>query len=887
MIPASARRAARRARALGRGARVTIGSRLLVLLGATAALSTVLALFLLDRSLGMDLEKAAHERLARATTAADQLLAQHLEASAERYAAISGTPQFRANLEAGHQPTLVYHAERLVRRHGAALVAFLDADDQPVARAGTAGLLENALLQTPVGDAPDAPAAALTEHEGRLYVTSSVPLRTAGRRVGRLLAVDPLATELLEEWSALCGAQVAVGASHGPEAEALVETVRRAGPLEVRVATSVAAERAALRNARANLIAAGLVAFLVALAAGTAVGRRLVLPIRTIQKAAERIGAGEFETRLEIDRTDEIGDVARALNGMLDRLEVTQGRLASAQRFAHLGSWTIDIGSGALEGSEEFRRIFELRPGHGPLSWRLMVERAHPGDRTALEAALERCIQHGQAFQLDHRTLLHDGTERILHTQGEALAANGGPPRVEGTAQDITERKLVEDQVRYLAYHDSLTGLANRRLFEERLHLALEEARHVERGVGVIFLDIDHFKIINDTLGHSYGDELLKQVADRLVRCVYGAHGPERPGALVARLGGDEFTILIPEQESPAESRGVAERVLGSLARPFDVRGQEVIVTGSLGVTTWPEDGESVEDLLRNSDTAMYHAKQRGRNNFQFYAESMQEAAFHRLRLESKLRRALEREELELYYQPRVDAATGRVTALEALLRWRDPEHGVRLPDEFIPLAEETRLIRPIGAWVLRTAVAEAMRWPGDDGPPLRVSVNLSVHQVEEDGFVGTVAAALAETGLDPSRLELEITESTLMRDEERAVRLLGQLKEMGLELSLDDFGTGYSSLSYLKQLPIDKLKIDQAFVRDIPDDPNDMAIAEAVIAMGKALGLRVIAEGVETEEQAGFLRDKGCEFAQGFYFSKPLSADQIAELIDAKRATA
>jgi diguanylate cyclase (GGDEF)-like protein len=648
------------------------------------------------------------------------------------------------------------------------------------------------------------------------------------------------------------------------------------GGYELRVATSLEPERAALASSRLSLLAAGIGAVLAAALTSAVAANRFVVPIRRIQELAERITQQDFSQRLHMERGDEIGDVARAFDGMLERLAHTQGRLASAQHFARLGNWSIDLSSGELEGSEEFRRILQIDASEPAVSYEILIDRTHPDQRGALQRGREACMKDGLSVQLDHRIRLAAGGERVLHTRGARSTDAGQPARVEGTIQDITERKQIEDEVRYLAYHDVLTGLGSRRLFEERLALALR-ARTQDHSIGVMFLDLDHFKIINDTLGHSHGDQLLREVAARLVRCTSSGNGGSQgrhSGGLVTRQGGDEFTILVDRIEDPTELRQLAERILVALKPPFDLQGQEVSITGSIGIAICPQDGHSTGDLLRSSDTAMYQAKREGRDRLQFYTEEMQEAAFKRLHLESQLRHALDRNEFEVYYQPRVAVETGRVVALEALLRWRDAERRMRGPAEFIPLAEETGLIRPIGEWVLRRAVRDAQTWQGTT--PLRISVNLSLHQIDDESFVDTVANVLAETQFDPGLLELEITESVLMRDEERAIGVLTELKQQGVQLSMDDFGTGFSSLSYLRVLPIDTVKIDRSFVRRVATDSDDNALVSAIISMAKVLRLSVTAEGVEDTEQRDCLVELGCDELQGFLFSAPVPAADV-----------
>jgi diguanylate cyclase (GGDEF)-like protein len=446
-------------------------------------------------------------------------------------------------------------------------------------------------------------------------------------------------------------------------------------------------------------------------------------------------------------------------------------------------------------------------------------------------------------------------------------------------------RRQAEDRIRQLAYYDDITGLPNRAFFKERLSQVLETARRHGRSLALLFLDLDNFKRINDTLGHSVGDDLLIEVARRLLAnlrtsdaIAQGAAVPDREG--LARLGGDEFTVLLSELAQAKDAGLVAARLLEALSRPLVLGGHEITVTMSIGVAVYPDDGGDVETLLKSADMAMYFAKRQGRNGFQFYTEAMHSAALERLTMENCLRRALELGEFSVHYQPVMDIATGEVSGVEALARWHSAQLGDVSPAEFIPLAEETGLILPIGDWVLRTACAQCKAWR-DAGIALpRVAVNISVLQFAQDGFAEHVAAIVAEAGLEASALELEITESLLMKDGEAALITLRELKDLGVHLAIDDFGTGYSSLSYLKQFPIDRLKIDRTFVCAVNTDPQDQAIATAVIAMADSMHLEVTAEGVETEGQLQFLSEHKCKEAQGYYLSRPLSAPQAGTFL-------
>ena len=430
---------------------------------------------------------------------------------------------------------------------------------------------------------------------------------------------------------------------------------------------------------------------------------------------------------------------------------------------------------------------------------------------------------------------------------------------------DITERKEAEARMRHIAQHDSLTGLPNRLSLLMRLGQLLPEARRHGWKVGMMFIDLDRFKIINDTLGHQVGDEMLREVACRLSSVV-------RETDFVARLGGDEFVVILPGINSPADAALVASKIVNALATPIEAEGHELHTSPSIGISLFPDDGPDGDAILKNADTAMYHAKSAGRNNYQFFAADMNQQATERLDIERKLRHAIGRNELALVYQPQF-GADNRATGVEALLRWHHPVDGMISPDRFIPIAEETGMIVEIGDWVMLTACRDMKHWIDSGLVPLRVAVNVSARQLRRRDFCETVAGALAESGLPAELLELEITESSVMENPQEAIHILERLGRMGVSLAIDDFGTGYSSLAYLKLFPIDHLKIDRSFVRDIEHDLNDRAIAFGTIALAHSLGLNVIAEGVETEDQLELLRSNGCDEVQGYLFSKPLSS--------------
>lgn len=456
---------------------------------------------------------------------------------------------------------------------------------------------------------------------------------------------------------------------------------------------------------------------------------------------------------------------------------------------------------------------------------------------------------------------------------------------LERSIRYAVERKVAEEQIMRAAYYDHLTQLPNRVLFNDRLKCTIELAGRNRRTAAILFLDLDNFKRINDTLGHRTGDLLLKDTADRLTGCMRKSDtisryhvDPSIP--TVARLGGDEFIFLLPEIRHCEDIITVVKRIMDVMSYPFSLECQEVFVTISVGIAVYPLDGINVDTLLKNADTAMYHAKSQGKNNFQFYEQSMNAAALKKLTLENQLHKALERQEFLVYYQPQMDMRTGEIIGTEALIRWQHPDMGMIPPDEFIPLAEETGLIIPIGEWVLHTACAQNMAWQAAGLPPVCVAVNISTHQLMHKNFISYVTQVLAETGLPSHYLELEITESIMMLNIDTNLGIIHALKDMGLRFAIDDFGIGFSSFNYLKRLPLDAIKIDRSFVQDITTNPDDATIVTAMIAMSHSLNLRVIAEGVETEEQQVFLREQGCDFLQGYLLSHPVPSAEFERFL-------
>jgi diguanylate cyclase (GGDEF)-like protein/PAS domain S-box-containing protein len=466
------------------------------------------------------------------------------------------------------------------------------------------------------------------------------------------------------------------------------------------------------------------------------------------------------------------------------------------------------------------------------------------------------------------------GLESWYSVSGEPVFdAAGKFTGYRGVGRDITAKKLDERRIRHLASHDALTGLPNRTAFSELLNAARAAARRHAHSLAVMFVDLDRFKVINDTLGHEAGDVVLQQAARRLRHTL-------RASDVVARLGGDEFVVMLPEVTDGSHAETAARKVLAALVQPLHVQGRELALTASIGICLYPQDGEDEQALMKNADSAMYRAKEAGKNIYKFHSGTSERRALERLAMETSLRRGVERGQFFLHYQPRVSVRSGAVTGIEALVRWRHPDLGVVPPGEFIALAEETGCIGEIGRWVLSAACAQAARWQRQGAGAVPMAVNVSARQFANDDLVAQVDEALDASGLDPALLELEITESVMAQNVERAAQVLAGLRALGVKLALDDFGTGYSALAHLKRFPIDTLKIDRAFVMGLPDNVEDAAIAQAIIAMGRSMRLVVVAEGVETPEQHAFLQAHGCDEVQGFLLSRPLEPEQCLDFL-------
>lgn len=612
------------------------------------------------------------------------------------------------------------------------------------------------------------------------------------------------------------------------------------------------------------------------------------------------------QARLKLDHLDELvrgrtRDL-RGANELLmheigERQQLEASLRASVSRYAlaaaatNDGLWDWDLVRDSVFYSPRWQAMIGYEDGEmgtAPAEW---LDRVAIEDRPVLQRAIEQHLAgHSPQLAVEYRIRHRDGQLRWMACRGLAVHEGGRPVRLAGSHSDITERRHAEQRLRHEALHDSLTGLANRALFAERLRQSLARfKRNDDLTFAVLYLDLDRFKAVNDSLGHLAGDELLIGVAQRLASCVRASDAVAKldKGDL-ARLGGDEFVVLLEGLRSEADALRVADRLIAAVSEPFHIGSTSIVVGASIGVALARHDYQGADALLRDADIALYQAKSRGKGRYEVFNRDMHTTAVTRWRLENDLRQAVERGELRLAYQPIACTRTGRVDELEALLRWDHPQWGAIGPSEFIPVAEETGLIVPVGAWVMREACEQLARWDEELGhTQLSMAINVSARQLAEPGFFDLVSLVLRDTGIAPRRLRLEITETALLDRGEATTRLMARLRELDLRLHLDDFGVGYSSLCYLHQLPVQALKIDRSFVAALGTHPSSTSIIQAIVALGHALEMQVIAEGVETSEQLDLVYGLGCDAAQGYYFSPPMPASQVVPFLGRRRLVA
>jgi diguanylate cyclase (GGDEF)-like protein/PAS domain S-box-containing protein len=650
----------------------------------------------------------------------------------------------------------------------------------------------------------------------------------------------------------------------------IVDLTSRSPELTVRL---LAAERAEFQNSMLTVAAVCALFSALSMSLAWIYARRLERPITRLIRSAREIGSGDYTKPLEVTRSDEIADLQQALDEMRRKLQQTT--FTTNYLNTVLNSMNDAVLVTAQDGT--ISKINQAAIHMFGVNESDLVGKPFISLLTEAEQA---------TFSLDAAT--SETRETVIQTaDGQTI-----PVSVSGSvldaphhdfrgaifvARNITERKRAERRIRYLARYDALTKVPNRMQFQHMLQQTIARSRRTDRGVALLYIDLDRFKEINDTFGHSAGDRVLETLSERLTRVL-----PKE--AVLGRLAGDEFAVFTETfaqgDEERAQAAMLARMVLAEIGKAFYVQQHELFLTASIGVAFCPRDAESVIDLIRNADAAMYHSKQNGGNSFAFYSPEMNAAAVERLMLKSKLRRALERDELVILYQPKIDLRSGRVVGAEALLRWRLPGHGDISPSQFIPLAEESNLILGIGDWVMNRVCADYRLWLKQIANPGRVSINLSLKQLRQSSFITRCKSIFKRHEVSPTCFELEITETTLMVDAKRTLKLLDELYGMGLHLSIDDFGTGYSSLSALQQFPISTLKIDQSFVRDIPHDSDDATIVRTIVDMGRSMEMEVVAEGVETREQFDYLRSHGCHYAQGRLFGDAMAADDFLNLV-------
>ncbi len=727
----------------------------------------------------------------------------------------------------GNEDQLTALLSEAIRESGAGLILVRDADGVLLQHAGDLGL--------------DAGIGGGGPERGGERLTVTTPLVYSDAPVGTLVQVFD------------AGGLTAANAQVGQQVATIGEQARRTGAVK--------------------LLGFGAIALLIVGVFAGVLAWRQSRTIGSLVAGAERLANGDFNAGLPTERSDELGQLARAFEEMREKLrETTVSRDYLDQMIGNMADAIIltSTDEKILRVNAAAEMLLEYREEE--LTGRRVQELLPPGNRESFKLSA--------GSRRDRETMLLTKSGGRVPVSLSSSALPGTAEQLSGfvvSARDISERKAAERRIRYLARTDSLTKAPNRPQFQHLLQRAIGRSRRTGRRLALLYLDVDRFKDINDTFGHSAGDSSLETLTQRVIKSL-----PD--GGFIGRLAGDEFGVVLEIDEPVAGERAwlqsVGRRVLKEIAEVLIVQGHEIYITSSMGIACFPADADNVPDLIRNADAALYHAKRAGGNRLEFYDPDMNAAAVERLMIKSKLRRSYELDELLVNYQPKIELTTGQLAGAEALVRWELSEHGLVLPSEFIPLAEETGLILEIGEWVLNRVCADLAEWRGRTRVPGPISVNLSLKQLGQPNFVRRTNRIFRRNGISPDSLELEVTESTLMENPERTVRLLRELRQIGLHMAIDDFGTGYSSLSALQQFPIGTLKIDRSFVTDLVSDPDDATIVATIIEMAHNLNMHVVAEGVESGEQLDFLRRMGCDYAQGLLFGSPMSGDDFLQLL-------
>ncbi len=661
-------------------------------------------------------------------------------------------------------------------------------------------------------------------------------------------------------------------------------------------------------QARALVLGLSAILLLVTITFIVQMMRGLSRPLRRAVEVADSIASGRRLDSFAVDAEHDVGNLLgslRRMHGSLlsyeeagerqrQSLEVkvvelaeSQSRLDRAQAAAKLGSWQWQVGSGAMQWSQELYRLLGLQRTDRAPTLRLFLRQLPAGEQKALFGHLRSLIERVDEIEIEHPVAPQVGKDLVVSHQVVALRdSTGRLHSLSGIVQDVTDRRQAEERMRRLALFDGLTGLANRQFFGEHLRNAVARSKRHGTAFATIFVDLDRFNRINDTLGHAIGVALLRDAAKRLLACVRATDevtpvdAEQATGHVVARLGGDEFIVLLRDLLAPSDAVTVATRMIQALSVPFIIDEHELVVTASLGIAMYPTDGDTGDALVKAADSAMYAAKSNGRNSFQFYSQELNSAAYEKLSFEMQLRQAIEGDQLVLHYQPKVDIRSGEMVGMEALVRWQHPQWGLIAPSRFIPLAEELGLIVHLGDRVLAMGCQQAQLWREAGFPEIPISVNLASPSFVKPSLTAEISALLERHGMRAQQLVIEATESMLMQSTGAAMNTLKALQKIGVQLSIDDFGTGYSSLTYLRRFPVDELKIDQSFVAEMTHNADDAAIVAAIISLGRNMHRRIVAEGVETMAQARALRRLGCDVMQGFLFSRPVPANEMASLL-------